>query len=414
MRVLRSKTSIVTISIGLTLLIASSGSVDAQPIPSKIAKIGCSLPLNISFGVEIKRGLEVCVDVINREGGVAVGKDRYALEITIYDNKYKPEPGIAATQRLINVDRVGALVGDTGAAPVLASIPIVQRSGLPYFVSASTEKILDPKYKYVYVASTHRSVDALYPLLLKVKPDIKTAVLAAQDDETGHDMTRKATAILGRGGVKILESFYFPRDMRDYTPVATKVASLKPDFFAIPGFGGAAEKMGLMSKALYDTNWRGSTFVTASPVIKDLVDICARGEAEGLYIPMSDFTILPDPPPLALKIRKAFEQKYGEWREIGPYWTVPLWSYVAALQKAGGFDAAAIDKACTGLEIDTPIGKAKMIKRPDLGNMRYCDTMVTPNLGQLRGSKVVPVANMSIKDAIGEMEKTDGFKGQWE
>jgi ABC-type branched-subunit amino acid transport system substrate-binding protein len=227
-------------------------------------------------------------------------------------------------------------------------------------------------------------------------------------------MTRKATAILGRGGVKILESFYFPRDMRDYTPVATKVASLKPDFFAIPGFGGTAEKMGLMSKALYDTNWRGSTFVTASPVIKDLVDICARGEAEGLYIPMSDFTILPDPPPLALKIRKAFEQKYGEWREVGPYWTLPLWFYVAALQKAGGFDAAAIDKALAGLEIDTPIGKAKMMKRPDLGNMRYCDTMVTPGLAQLKGSKVIPVASMSIKDAIGEMEKTDGFKGQWE
>ena len=82
--------------------------------------------------------------------------------------------------------------------------------------------------------------------------------------------------------------------------------------------------------------------------------------------------------------------------------------------EGGGFEAAKIDKALAGLEVETPIGMAKMIKRPDLNNSRYVDTMVTPALGQVKGKKVVPVARMTIKDAIRELEKTYGFNGQWE
>ena len=396
------------------MVIFSLGNAFGQAAPKKTVKIGCSLPLNISFGTEIKRGLEASVDMVNREGGLTVGKEAYKVEIVIYDNKYRPEPAIAATQRLINIDKVTALVGDTGAASILASVPIAQQAGMPMFCSSHSDKVIDPKYKGIYIVSTARSVDILYPVLLNARPDIKTAVIAAQDDETGHDMTRRAVIILGQRGVKVLESFYFPRDMRDYTPVATKVASLKPDLFDIPGFGGTAEKMGLMSKALFDTNWRGATFVTAAPVLKDLLDICPRGEADGLYMPLADFTLLRDAPPLAVKMRKAFEQKYGEWREIGPSWTLPFWFWAAAVKKAGSFEPARIDKALAAIEVETPIGMAKMIRRPDLGNSKYVDTMVTPALAVIKANKAVAVATMSTTDAIRELEKTYGFKGQWE
>jgi hypothetical protein len=87
---------------------------------------------------------------------------------------------------------------------------------------------------------------------------------------------------------------------------------------------------------------------------------------------------------------------------------------VAAVKKAGSFDAADIDKVMPGLEVDTPVGKAKLMKRPDLNITRYWDSMVSPALIQLKGSKVVPVSSLSVKEAIGELEKAYGFKGQWE
>lgn len=381
---------------------------------AKSVKIGSSQPLNLSFGVEIRDALELCIDLINREGGLTLGGEKYKIEMMIYDDKYRPDAGQAAAQRLINMDKVKAVVGTSASSAAAGSLPTIQAAGIPFFASAFTEKLLDPKLKYVYATTTARSVDTLYPMILKVRPEIKTAVLAAQDDETGHALTEKAKTILMANGIKILDSFYFPRTQRDYTPIATKVASLNPHFFAIPGFGGAAETAGLMAKALYNSNWRGVWFNTASPVIKNLMEICPRGEAEGLYVPLTDFTLQPEPPRLAVKVRKAFEEKYGTWREVGPYWTLPLWFFAAAAEKANRFDPAEIDKAMAGLEIETPIGKARMIKRPDLGNMKYVDVMVAPALAQVKGGKATFVKSETIAEAIKEMEKAYGFKGQWE
>jgi branched-chain amino acid transport system substrate-binding protein len=399
----------------LTLGVLPFGSVHVVSAQVKTVKIGCSEALNLSWGVDIKEALELCVDIINREGGLKVGKDKYKIEMIIYDDKYRADTGQAAAQRLVNVDRVKAVVGTAASSAAVGSLPVIQTAGIPLFSSAHTEKILDPKLKFVYATSTARSVvDALYPLILKTEPKIKTAVLAAQDDETGHALTEKATSVLKVYGIKILDSFYFPRTQRDYTPIATKLASLNADFFAIPGFGGAAETTGLMAKALHDSPWRGAWSVTASPVIKDLVGICPRGEADGLYIPLTDFTTMSEPPKLSLKVRKAFEEKYGAWREVGPYWTLPLWFFAAAVEKAGSFDPGAIEKAMVRLEVETPIGKARMFKRPDLGNMKFVDAMVTPVLSQVRGGKAAFVQGMTIDEAIKAMEKVYGFKGQWE
>jgi branched-chain amino acid transport system substrate-binding protein len=385
-----------------------------EPAPVKTLKIGCSEALNMSWGVDIKVALELCADMVNREGGLKVGADRYKIEMIVYDDKYNPELGRNAAERLINRDGVKAIVGPANSGPVVAMLPVVQSSGIPLFASCWTEKILDPKLKHVYALTSARSVDALYPLIMKAKPGIKTAVVAAPDDETGHSLADKAIKILKVQGVKILDDFYFPRTQHDFSPLATKVASLNPDFFAVPGFGSAAELTGIMAKALFDSSWRGAWFVTAAPVIKDLVEICPRGEAEGLYIPLTDFSSVPDPPPLAAKMRKAFEEKHGTWRNVGPYWTLPFWFFVTAVEKVDSLDPEAIDKAMVKLQIDTPIGKARMIRRPDLNNMRYVDTMVAPALAQVKGGKEAFVRSLSTEEAIREMEKAYGFKGQWE
>ena len=227
-------------------------------------------------------------------------------------------------------------------------------------------------------------------------------------------MTEKAKKILTANSVKILDTFFFPRQQRDYTPIVTKVASINPDFFAMPGFGASAELTGLVAKALYDARWRGAWFVTAAPVIKDLTEICSRGETNGLYIPLTDFTTVPNPPRLASKVRKAFEEKYHDWREIGPYWTLPVWFFAASVQKANDFQADKVDKVLTRLEIETPIGKVRMVKRPDLNNMKFVDTIAAPGLAQIKGGKAAFIASMSIDEAIREMEKAYGFKGEWQ
>jgi len=398
-----------------TLMVLYFGSVHARAGEAKTVKIGTSLPLSISFGVNIAEGLQACVDKVNQEGGLKVGGERYLINMVIYDDKYRPDVGRAAIERLINADKVTAIVG-TAASPVAyASLPVVQAAGVPMFASAWTEKLLDPKLRYVYTTTTARSADCFYSMIVReVEPKIKTAVLAAADHETGHICMEKATKYLKYNGTNILDTFYFPFRTKDNAPIATRMAAKNPDFFAMPGSGGSAESIGLALKAVADTGWRGPMFVTASPVIKDLYEICPAGQADILYVPLTDYTSLPKPPKLAMELREVFEQKYGYWREVGPFWTLPFWFFKASVEKAGSFEPDAIDQAMGKIGvISTPLGEAVMIKRPDKGIDRNIDALVAPTLAKVKGDKAVFVASWSVEDAVKEFENVVGFKGQW-
>ncbi len=137
------------------------------------------------------------------------------------------------------------------------------------------------------------------------------------------------------------------------------------------------------------------------------------GEAEGAYGLLADFTILPNPPSLALQVQKAYTQKFGDYKEMGPYWSLPIWYYRAVVEKAGSFDPAAIDAAMAGLTIDTPIGNATMIKRPDYNNPKYVQTLSALALAQVKDGKFAYVVGMQPDEMISTLEAAFGFKGQW-
>ncbi|MBW1667513.1 MAG: hypothetical protein JRJ66_05570 [Deltaproteobacteria bacterium] len=129
---------------------------------------------------------------------------------------------------------------------------------------------------------------------------------------------------------------------------------------------------------------------------------------------MADYTSLPEAPKMAIELRRVFEKKYGYWREVGPFWSLPFWVFVAAVEKANGFDADAIDKAMADLGVvRTPVGKVVMIKGPDRGINRNVDALVTPMLARVRGDRAVFVARMTIEEAINAFEQAIGSKGQW-
>ncbi|MCL5960187.1 MAG: ABC transporter substrate-binding protein [Chloroflexi bacterium] len=385
----------------------------ASSASQKTVKIGASLPLNTDWGVEVKNALDAAVSIINNGGGLKVGNDKYAIDLIVYDDKYTADGGKAAAERLTGVDKVTAIVGTAGSEPAVASLPVVQAAGIPMFTAGQSSKLVAPSLKYVYAASTVFHTELSYPLLLKTKPGIKTAFLGANDDESGHDLTNRVTKVLTAHGVNVVGNVFWPRNQTDFPAVATKVASVNPDLFATPGAGGVTQTTALMAKALHDTAWRGAWMVTGAPVIQDLKKVATSGEAEGMYAILADYTVLKDPPPLALEVKKYYEEKLGGWRESGPYWSLPIWFFRAAVEKAGSFDPAAIDKAMAGLETDTPIGKAVMIRRPDQGNKNYVQALSALELEQLQGDKHVQVASMSAEEMITELEKAWGFAGEW-
>ena len=98
-----SMRKILVFALALTLVTAGLA-FGAEPI-----KIGAVLRLSIGaeHGTPSKRGVELAVDQVNKAGGI----NGRQVEVIFEDEKDSPAASVNAVQKLINVDKVVAIIG---------------------------------------------------------------------------------------------------------------------------------------------------------------------------------------------------------------------------------------------------------------------------------------------------------------
>src|SRR4030042_378424 len=83
----------------------------AAPAP-KTLKIGVIVFMGWSLGADMVKGIELMAELVNKKGGLAIGEDKYNIELIKYDSKFVPETARAAAERLIYQDKVKLIIGD--------------------------------------------------------------------------------------------------------------------------------------------------------------------------------------------------------------------------------------------------------------------------------------------------------------
>lgn len=99
-----------------------------------------------ALGLEMRRGILAAFEEQNAAGGI----DGRRLELVSYDDGYEPERAVANTQRLIEQDRVFALIGPVGTPTSAAAAPLAVDAGVPLIGPfTGAEFLRDPKYASV-------------------------------------------------------------------------------------------------------------------------------------------------------------------------------------------------------------------------------------------------------------------------
>ena len=80
------------------------------------------------LGTGMKLGLDAAFNEINANGGI----HGYQVRLTSLDDGYEPEAAIVNTRRLIEEERVFALIGPVGTPTSTAAQPIATEAGVPY------------------------------------------------------------------------------------------------------------------------------------------------------------------------------------------------------------------------------------------------------------------------------------------
>ena len=123
----------------LSLLVISlfaAPALSAEPI--KIGEIATVTGDFAAYGVAEVESVKIAVAEINAAGGV-LGRP---LEVVMYDCRTRQEDMVNAARRLVEQDKVAAVIGPSGSGLCIAAAPIFNRGHVPHLGTLPTNPLV--------------------------------------------------------------------------------------------------------------------------------------------------------------------------------------------------------------------------------------------------------------------------------
>jgi len=199
-------------------------------------KIGVIVELTGDFargGYDCKRGYDLWANTINEMGGIPIGGKKYTVQLVYYDAKSDPSQGAAATEKAIT-EGCDFLLGPYSSAVTLGSGPICEKYEMPMITgSAESHRIPEQKFKWVFQILVTTKETPKAPMKVLATLPVKTAAIIGADDAFSKGLAetfkKEAEAI----GLTVVYYEIFPVDLKDLSPVISKIKALNPDVFIV-------------------------------------------------------------------------------------------------------------------------------------------------------------------------------------
>jgi branched-chain amino acid transport system substrate-binding protein len=333
--------------INLTVAVAfgvTAGLFTGQQAKAQI-KIGAVLSVTgpASFlGDPEKKTLEIYVDDINAKGGVNGQK----LQLIVYDDGGDANNARTFATRLIEEDKIFAMVGGTTTGATLAMIPVFEEAQIPFISLAGAVQIIEPVRKWVF-KTPHTDRMACQKIFADLKRrNLTTIALISGTDAFGKSMRDQCVAVAANSGISIVhEETYGPRDS-DMTPQLTNIKG-KAGVQAVinPGFG--------QGPAIVTRNYRQlgislPLYQSHGVASKQYIEL-AGPAAEGVRLPAAALLVADklggnDPQkPIVVEYSRVYQQKSGQTvSTFGGHAYDGLMILVQAMQRAKTADKAKV------------------------------------------------------------------------
>ncbi len=234
------------------------------------------------WGVPVSNGMKMAVEEINASGGINGRKIRMILE----DNGYDPKKGVLASQKMVERDKIFAMIGSMGSAPTLAAQDILFDAGVlqlfPLTAAEFTFKF-DPskpqeRLKFNNLLPYVESTRAALKYMMERK-NFKKPCIMNQDDEYGKNVLDGFNQQLAAMKVQPASVTSYKRGASDFS---AQIAKMKADGCDLVVLGTVIrETIGAMNEAK-KLGW-DVTFLGATPT--NVLEVPALGKetVEGLY-----------------------------------------------------------------------------------------------------------------------------------
>lgn len=201
-----------------------------------------------SFGQSTKNGVEMAADEINKAGGINGRQVRIITE----DDQGEPNKAATVVTKLINQDKVQALLGEVASSNSLAAAPKAQEAKVPMISPSSTNPAVTQVGDYIFRVCF---IDPFQgEVMAKFAANNLKAKRAAILYDFNSDYSRGLYQFFKRsftslGGTIISEQSYTQGD-RDFSGQLTAIRAANADVIYVPGYYGEVGVIANQTKQL--------------------------------------------------------------------------------------------------------------------------------------------------------------------
>jgi len=330
-----SKLSVLGICLLFFAIAAGTGAQAEVGVTDDSILVGCSNsfsgPLVYPGTQLVNNGLEAYFGYVNDRGGVHGRK----ILTQYYDDGYKPQNAVANTKRLVDQDKVFAIVASQGTGAVMATVKFLTQNKVPLIFPFQGVPITGQKTIFTSFTPYPNQSELVVTWLVKVKGFKRIGILY-QDDKYGYTFRDPAKKTLAKHGLKLAAAESYKRGAKDLSAQVAKLSKAKLDaclLVATPPPGAA------FLKEAHKQGWKDTKIISSGPLTDEKYINLSGGVGEGIW----GLSLWPDPvhsnDPAVVEYREILE-KYGKDRDKTPnryslygYYYAKL--FVAGLQRAG-------------------------------------------------------------------------------
>lgn len=146
------------------------------------------------FGKQVRLGMLLRVDEINEQGGVHGRK----IKLVVEDSAYDPKKAVLAAQKLVNQDKIFAMIGHIGTAQNMAAMPVqFEKNVINFAPTTAAREMYEPTHrlKYATLSSYYDQVRLTLPVLASAIRGTRRSTTCSMTSRTM--VVRRSTSSMG-------------------------------------------------------------------------------------------------------------------------------------------------------------------------------------------------------------------------
>lgn len=298
-------------------------------------------------GLAIRRGIEIAIHEINRQGGV-LGRN---LRLTTRDNSMVSARGLDNLQRFASIPNLVAVFGGISSPVVLSELELIHQKKILFLdpwaaASAITENGYQPNYVFRVSVNDRLAANFLLNKALKISP--RLALLMVNNDwgRSNHDAISHE---MQKRGLGITAQKWF--DWGD-TKLAGKLDEIAQSGAEVIIYVGNVVEAAKMIKHMADKQIRIPVISHWGIAGGDITGLTGTSLDKVEISVLQTFSFIGNKKPLARKVSELYRQLYGITtvdQIPAPVGTVHAYDLthllVRAIRKAGRYDMPSIRNA---------------------------------------------------------------------